>query len=700
MRKDEVSPQERFAYVSTKLGSNKEHAQRLYEYASCHWLSYSTPVLAYGRSRRGLPVSCYLNYIDDTTDGLIDNLSETNKLSTLGGGVGVGIGIRQLGGKSAGVMSHVKTYDAAVVAYKQGDNTRRGSYAMYLDINHPEIVQFLEMRKPTGDQNFRAHNLNHAINVSDKFMRIIESCMLDPNTDDDWELIDPHTKEVTEVLSAKWLWEKILETRVTTGEPYLHFIDTANNAMPEFMKRHGHVIRQSNLCVAPETLVFTDKGHVPIVELEGKEVNVWNGKQFSKTTVFKTAENVELLKVTLDSGESIECTPEHNFYLLEGKKVPAKELHQGDLLEVWEFEGTTTSHAVSNVEYTRRISDTYCFTEPNLGKGVFNGILTGQCSEISLPTSPTRTAICCLSSLNLAYYDEWKDNKLFIRDVLELLDNTLDVFIEDAPARIHRAVESAVMERNVGIGMLGLHAYLQSKMIPFEGVMAKIANRNIAKSIREQIDAANTALGTERGEAPDAVGTGRRCCYTQAIAPNASSSIIMGNTSPSTEPYRSNVYRQDTLSGSSTHFNKMLERLIREKETRGEVVYSEVKKAVILAQGSIQDIECFTELEKAVFKTATEIDQRWIIELAADRQEFIDQSQSVIVFILPNTSIKYLHTIHFLAWKQKLKSLYYCRSEKQNRVTNTSTRIVRERIEAAINIADVAEGNTCVACEG
>jgi ribonucleoside-diphosphate reductase alpha chain len=440
---------------------------------------------------------------------------------------------------------------------------------MYLDINHPEIVQFLEMRKPTGDQNFRAHNLNHAINISDKFMRIIESCMLDPNTDDEWELIDPHTKEVTETLSAKWLWEKILETRVTTGEPYLHFIDTANNAMPEFMRRHGHVIRQSNLC-----------------------------------------------------------------------------------------------------------------------------------AEISLPTSATRTAICCLSSLNLEYYDEWKDHPTFIRDVLELLDNTLDVFIEDAPARIYRAVESAVMERNVGIGMLGLHAYLQSKMIPFEGVMAKIANRNIAKAIREKIDTANIELGAERGEAPDAVGTGRRHCYTQAIAPNASSSIIMGNTSPSIEPYRSNVYRQDTLSGSSTHFNKWLERLLHEKEAAGEINYAEVKKAVILAQGSVQELECLSEHEKAVFKTATEIDQRWIIELAADRQEFIDQSQSVNVFILPDTSIKYLHTIHFLAWKQGLKSLYYCRSEKQNRVTNTSTRIVRQRIEEGINIADVAEGSGCISCEG
>lgn len=564
MRKDEVSPQERFAYVATKLGSNKEHAQRLYDYASKHWLSFSTPILSYGRSRKGLPISCYLNYIDDTTRGLIDNLSETNLLSTLGGGVGIGFGIRSQDEKSVGIIPHLKTYDMSSLAYKQG-STRRGSYAAYLDISHPEIVPFLEIRKPTGDPNMRCQNLHHGINVSDKFMQIIERCMVDPEADDDWDLIDPHTKEVCKTISAKWLWERIMEIRMQTGEPYLLFIDTANNALPDYMKRHGHTIKQSNLC-----------------------------------------------------------------------------------------------------------------------------------SEIILPTSAERTAICCLSSVNLEYYDDWKHNELFIQDIAELLDNVLDVFIEEAPSALHRAVESAVMERNIGIGQLGFHAYLQKNSIPFEGVMAKVTNKTIARHISDRILLANLYLGEKRGEAPDAVGTGRRFCHTQAIAPNASSSIIMGNTSPSIEPYRSNVYRQDTLSGSSTHFNKWLEALLKSKD----IDYDEVKAQVIKAEGSVQNIDCLSEHEKMVFRTAMEIDQRWIVELAADRQEFIDQGQSINLFFPPDSHIKYLHAVHFMAWKSKVKALYYCRSAKLKRVSNISASIERKKIGEDINMNDIAEGTTCLACEG
>lgn len=563
MRKDEISPQERFAYVATKLGTNKAHAQRLYDYASKHWLSFSTPILSYGRSNKGLPISCYLNYIEDTTQGLIDNLSETNLLSTLGGGVGIGFGIRSQDEKSVGIIPHLKTYDMSSLAYKQG-STRRGSYAAYLNIEHPEIVPFLEIRKPTGDPNMRCQNMHHGINISDKFMQVIEECMLNPDANDDWDLIDPHTKEVTKTISAKWLWERILDTRMQTGEPYLLFIDTANNALPDFMKRHGHSIKQSNLC-----------------------------------------------------------------------------------------------------------------------------------SEIILPTSAERTAICCLSSVNVEYYDEWKDNELFIQDVAELLDNVLDVFIEEAPIGLHRAVESAVMERNIGIGQLGFHAYLQKNSIPFEGVMAKVSNKKIAKHISDKVLLANLYLGSIRGEAPDAVGTGRRFCHMLAIAPNASTSIIMGNTSPSVEPYRSNVYRQDTLSGSTTHFNKWLKAVLKSKD----INYEEVKAQVIKAEGSVQGITCLSEHEKAVFRTAMEIDQRWVIELAADRQEYVDQGQSINLFFAPDSHIKYLHAVHFLAWKSGVKALYYCRSAKLKRVGNISSSIVRKRIGEDLDMQQIAEGATCLACE-
>ena len=317
MKEDEESPQHRFAFVSKAFSSSPEHAQRLYNYSSSHWLSYSTPILSFGRSKRGMPISCFLNYIEDTAEGLVDNLSETNWLSMLGGGVGIGFGIRSADDKSTGVMPHLKIYDASSLAYRQG-RTRRGSYAAYLDISHPDIIPFLEMRKPTGDPNVRCLNLHHGINITDDFMEIIEKCMLDAEANDDWELKDPHTGEVREIVSAKHLWQMIMELRMHTGEPYIHFIDTSNREMPQFLKEKGLKIHQSNLC-----------------------------------------------------------------------------------------------------------------------------------SEIILPTNEERTAVCCLSSLNLETYDEWKDNKLFLKDVAEMLDNVLTYFITNAPDAVSRAKYSAERERSI-----------------------------------------------------------------------------------------------------------------------------------------------------------------------------------------------------------------------------------------------------------
>ena len=297
MMDHELSPQERFAYVSRCFGTNEEHAQRLYEYSSKHWLSYSTPILSYGRSRRGLPISCYLNYIHDSAEGLVDNLSETNWLSMLGGGVGIGFGIRSSDDKSTGVMPHLKMYDSSSLAYRQG-RTRRGSYAAYLDISHPDVLMFLEMRKPTGDQNFRCLNMHHGINISDEFMSVLEHCMVNPYADDTWDLVDPHSKKVCDVVSAKELWQRILEMRMQTGEPYLHFIDKSNAEMPSWLKQRDLKINQSNLC-----------------------------------------------------------------------------------------------------------------------------------SEIILPTSVDRTAVCCLSSVNLEYFDEWSKDKYFLMDTLEMLDNVLHYFL-------------------------------------------------------------------------------------------------------------------------------------------------------------------------------------------------------------------------------------------------------------------------------
>ena len=569
MMEGEASPQERFAYVSAAFGSNNEHAQRLYDYSSKHWLSYSTPILSFGRSKRGLPISCFLPYLDDSAEGLVSTLSEVNWLSMLGGGVGIGIGIRSADDKSVGVMPHLRTYDASSLAYRQG-RTRRGSYAAYLNISHPDILLFLDMRKPTGDPNMRALNLHHGINITDDFMHIIERCMIDPKADDTWELKDPHNGEVRETISARELWQRILELRMQTGEPYLHFIDTSNNAMPEFQKKLGLSIKQSNLC-----------------------------------------------------------------------------------------------------------------------------------SEIILPTDKQRTAVCCLSSVNLEYYDDWKNDKLFLRDVAEMLDNVLQYFIDNAPDSVSRAKYSAMRERSIGIGALGFHAYLQKVQVPFESALAVSKNKQMFKHIREGLDHANIELGKERGEAPDAVGTGKRFSHMLAIAPNASSSIIMGNTSPSIEPYRANAYRQDTLSGAFLNKNKWLDKIIMEKCNDDSTLdYNEIWSSIIANDGSVQHLEILDEWTKEVFKTSMEIDQRWIVQHAADRQPYIDQAQSVNLFFRPDSSVKYIHAVHFMAWKQRLKTLYYCRSEKISKADKVSKKIERQVIEE-IDLKQLAQSDdVCLACEG
>ena len=568
MREDEESPQHRFAYVSKQFGTDDAHAQRLYDYASKHWLSYSTPILSFGKSKRGMPISCFLNYIEDTAEGLVQNLSETNWLSMLGGGVGIGFGIRAADEKSTGVMPHLKTYDASSLAYRQG-KTRRGSYAAYLDITHPDIMMFLEMRKPTGDQNIRALNLHHGVNISDRFMEIVERCMTDPDADDGWNLLDPHSGAIRETVSARALWQKILELRMETGEPYVHFIDTSNRLLPEFQKKLGLKIHQSNLC-----------------------------------------------------------------------------------------------------------------------------------SEIILPTDERRTAVCCLSSLNIETYDAWSKDPMFLKDVAEMLDNVLQYFIDNAPDAVERAKYSATRERSIGIGALGFHAYLQKKGIAWESAVAKGTNMRIFRLIRGKLNDANMELGKERGEAPDAKGTGRRFSHVMAIAPNASSSIIVGNTSPSIEPFRANAYRQDTLSGSFLNKNKHLDIILRKKcEADKTLDIDEIWSSIIANDGSVQHLTFLDNKERDIYKTSMEIDQRWIIEHAADRQKFIDQAQSLNLFFRPDVNVKYLHAVHYLAWKQGLKTLYYCRSEKLGKADKVSKRIEREVIKE-INMDSLVNDDNCAACEG
>ena len=564
--KDEVSPQQAFARAAEAFSDDEEHAQRLYDYASKLWFMFSTPILSNGGTSRGMPISCFLNHVEDSRGGITSHYTENAFLSSVGGGIGGdwssvrGVGSSTSNGsESTGVIPFLKVVDGEMLAFSQGI-TRRGSYAAYLDISHPEIEEFLDIRKPTGgDINRKSTNLHHAVVITDAFMELIEKATREDNFNDAWELIDPHTKKVVKTVPAKTLWVKLIQNRVETGEPYIMFKDTVDAALPKYQQDLGLEVHHSNLC-----------------------------------------------------------------------------------------------------------------------------------SEITLPTDENRTAVCCLSSVNLEEYDEWKNDDLFIPDLIRMLDNVLDHFIHNAPPELHRAVYSARQERSLGLGAMGFHAYLQRHSIPFESVIAKIRNKQMFHEIKEKANEATKFLAKERGECPDAVGHGVRNSHLLAIAPNASSSIICGNTSPSIEPYRANAFVQKTKTGSSLLKNEYLEHCLDEIGMNNEDIW----QSIITHDGSVQHLEFLDDETKDIFKTGPELDQRWLIEFASDRQEYICQSQSLNLFFPADVSKQELHAVHMMAWKKGVKTLYYLRSEAIKRADRVSDEALRQYMFDSIS------DDSCLACEG
>jgi len=562
----EKSPQDAFARAAKAFADDDAHAQRLYDYASKLWFMFSTPILSNGGTARGLPISCFLNYVEDSREGLTDHYTENAFLSSVGGGVGGSWSdIRSVGSKtsngseSTGVIPFIKVVDAEMLAFSQGV-TRRGSYAAYLEISHPEIEEFMDVRKPTGgDVNRKSINVHHGVVISDAFMEIIEQATKIEGFDDSWDLIDPHSGKVTKTTSAKALWVKLIQNRVETGEPYIMFGDTVDEHLPAFQKDLGLKVSHSNLC-----------------------------------------------------------------------------------------------------------------------------------SEITLATSKDRTAVCCLSSVNLEEYDEWKNDPLFIEDLVRMLDNVISYFVEKAPPQLSKAVTSARNERSLGLGAMGFHAYLQRHNIAFESAIAKGRNKKMFSFIKEGAKRATKKLAEERGPCPDGASAGVRNAHLLAVAPNASSSIICGNTSPSIEPYRANAFTQKTKSGSALLKNEYLEHALQDLDQDT----SDVWKSIITNGGSVQHLDFLDDYTKEVFKTAVEIDQRWVIEMAGDRQEDICQSQSLNIFFPSNVSKQELHAIHMMAWKRKIKTLYYLRSEAMKRAETVSDEVLRQYI------MDSIDDEGCLACEG
>tara|TARA_R110000765_G_scaffold76110_2_gene149112 strand:- start:498 stop:2378 length:1881 start_codon:yes stop_codon:yes gene_type:complete len=589
---NETHAQEAFARASAFGATYKgitdyDLAQRLYDYANNNWFMFSTPILSNGGTTRGLPISCFLNFVPDSRRGLSDHYDENIWLASAGGGIGGYWGAVRSNGvatsnysRSTGSIPFMHVVDSQMLAFNQGV-TRRGSYAAYMDISHPEIEEFIGMRKSTGgDLNRKCLNLHNAVNITNEFLEAVQE-------NGDWRLIDPKTNEASKTVSARELWWHLIHTRAETGEPYIINIDKCNEAMPEEQKRLGLRINQSNLC-----------------------------------------------------------------------------------------------------------------------------------SEITLPTSEERTAVCCLSSVNLEYFDAWSKDDLFIKDLITMLDNVLEHFIEDIvdtdnlkgysanfkrfksyvkedKEGLLKAAYSAYRERSIGLGAMGYHSYLQSHGICFEGVLAASFNHRAFSTISNKAREATLALGENRGEAPDMAGSSRRNANLLAVAPNASSSIICGGTSPSIEPTRANVFTHKTLSGSYKVKNKFLEKLLKSKKMNTKEVWQDIAAH----EGSVQHLEYLTEEEKELFKTAPEINQIWIIEHAYNRQQYICQSQSVNLFFVPpkaaesqdvhNEYLQYVHDVHW-AGANKLKSMYYLRSAAARGVENVNIRIPR------INLEDME----CLSCEG
>ena len=560
------SYQDMSARVSLAFADDTEHAQRLYDYMSKLWFMPATPVLSNGGAARGLPISCFLNQVGDSLDDIVETWTENVWLASNGGGIGTYWGnVRSIGekvgqnGQTSGIIPFIRVMDSLTLAISQG-SLRRGSAACYIDVHHPEIEEFLEIRKASGDFNRKSLNLHHGINITDDFMEAVKN-------DEDYGLISPKSKEVIRTINARKLWQKILELRMQTGEPYLLFTDTVNNAMPAHQRKLGLKVTQSNLC-----------------------------------------------------------------------------------------------------------------------------------SEITLPTGvdhagQDRTAVCCLSSVNAEKYLEWSKDETFIEDIFRFLDNVLEDFIERAPPEMARAVYSAKRERSVGLGLMGFHSFLQTMNVPLESAMSKVWNEKMFKHIRQGADAASVKLAKERGPCEDArdVGMMARFSHKMAVAPTASISIICGGTSAGIEPIPANVYTHKTLSGSFTVKNQQLQRLLASKDMDTDEVWT----SILEHEGSIQHLECLDEHEKSVFKTAFEIDQRWIIELAADRTPYICQSQSLNLF-LPGDIAKWdLHMLHWTAWERGLKSLYYCRSKSVQRAAFAGS----EKSEVQKMDTPNTDYDECLACQ-
>lgn len=852
------TPEERIetiAKTAEKYLNKKGYAKKFLEYTEKGWFLFSTPVWANFGKERGFPIACFSSFCEDSMDSILFTAAEIGKMTQKGGGVSGYFGeIRprgakiSTGGKSDGAVSFMKIYDTIIDTCKQS-SVRRGAMGCYLPVNHGDIKEFLNIKH----EGSPIQNLFTGVTVKDRWLK----SMINGDAD------------------KRKTWGAVLRSRSLVGIPYIFFHDNVNKNKPKVYKDKKMQIYGSNLCVAPETLILTKNGHVPIAELENDFIEIWNGKEWSNVKVTKTGTNQKLIKVSLSDGRELECTEYHKWYTVKsyndqrrGKFTLKRthELKEGDKLvkfsspiidgsenfkypythgvfcgdgtyeatgrarislygekrdlvehldiaknrgmdssgrvnvilpedipkkfEVplrssvdtklkWlagylDMDGTVARNGkneslqVSCVEHeflkdvqlllqtlginakivtgaeegerlmpdgkggkanfwcreTKRLlinsnqlyqlsllgfktfrlkfdirepqreasqfsrvnsiidegryDDTFCVNEPLEHKAVFNGILTGNCSEITLPTNKDESFVCCLSSMNLLHYDEWKDTDA-VEVMSYFLDAVLTEFIQKASGVkfMERAVRFAENHRAIGLGATGYHSLLQSKMIPFESIEAQILNSEIFETINKQSLEASKKAAKEYGEPLLLEGYGERWTTRMAVAPNTSSAFILGQVSQSIEPYKSNYYVKDLAKFKATIKNQFLEKLLEEKGENTEEVWN----SILRNNGSVQQLEFLSEREKDVFRTYEEISQREIITQAAQRQKFIDQSQSLNLTIPPSATAKEINELVLYAWESGVKTLYYQHS------TNAAQAFYRKL-------------NECSSCEG
>ena len=650
----DVTPEQRIRQIAEnaeKILKIKGFADKFEGYMSRGFYSLATPVWTNFGNKRGLPVSCFGSFISDNMEAILTKAAEVGIMSKLGGGTSGFFGDLRprgtkisVGGESSGAVHFMEIFDKVAEVISQG-SARRGSFAAYMPIEHSDIDEFLQIR----GEGHSIQNMSIGVTVTDKFMKdLVEG--------------DKDKRKV---------WAKVIQKRFETGYPYIMFVDTANKNAPKVYKDKKLKIKASNLCVSRDTILLTREGEIRISDHEGREVEVWNGKQWSKTKIAKTGENQRLIKFNFIKREfddedtetiyrsTLSCTEYHKFYLKDGREVRAGELEPGDtLLPFMNERGKMFRAEIIDIK-DDGFGDTYCVNEPLEHKAVFNGILTGNCSEIQLFSDEENSFVCVLSSLNLLHWDEIKETDA-VETMVRFLDAVCEEFIRktEGVKYMEAARNFAIKQRALGMGVLGWHSYLQSKMIAFESMQAKLLNTEIWKVIKERADTTTEEMAKEYGEPELLKGYGRRNVTTLAVAPTTSSSFILGQVSPSIEPLNSNYFVKNLAKGKFTYKNPYLKEILKKHERNDD----ETWKSILVKGGSVQHLDFLTKEEKDVFKTFGEISQKEIVIQAAQRQKYIDQSQSLNLTIPPSASPKDVNSLLIEGWEMGIKTFYYQRS--------------------------------------